>query len=117
MHDNHFDRVAAQKLDKNIPLLTTLEATVELKQKGFNSIYSLNTWETITVSKGEVTLRITAMPGRHGLMLLASLLPPVIGSMLEFQTPSGKTSFRLYIYGGYSNYPTTQRNPSALFGY
>jgi L-ascorbate metabolism protein UlaG (beta-lactamase superfamily) len=99
MHDDHFDRVAAQKLDKNIPIVTTHEATVELKQKGFNSTHSLNTWETITVSKGEVTLRITAMPGRHGPMLLASLLPPVIGSMLEFQAPSGKTSFRLYITG------------------
>jgi len=99
MHDDHFDRVAAEKLDKNIPIVSTQEATVELKEKGFNSTYPLNTWEAITVSKGEVNLRITAMPGRHGPMLLASLLPPVIGSMLEFQTPSGKTSFRLYITG------------------
>jgi L-ascorbate metabolism protein UlaG (beta-lactamase superfamily) len=51
------------------------------------------------VIKGEALLRITSMPGIHGPGILAALLPPVMGSVLEFQTPAGKTSFRLYITG------------------
>lgn len=39
------------------------------------------------------------MPGRHGPGILNALLPAVMGSMLEFQTPSKETRFRLYITG------------------
>jgi len=39
------------------------------------------------------------MPGIHGLGILAAVLPPVMGSMLEFQTTAGETRFRIYITG------------------
>jgi L-ascorbate metabolism protein UlaG (beta-lactamase superfamily) len=99
MHEDHFDRVVEQKLDKNLPIVTTPHASAKLKKKGFNSAHALNTWETLSVIKGEALLRITSMPGIHGPGILAALLPPVMGSVLEFQTPAGKTSFRLYITG------------------
>ncbi|MCC2693428.1 MBL fold metallo-hydrolase [Nodularia sp. LEGE 04288] len=99
MHDDHFDRIAAEKLDKNLPIITTHHAAADLKQKGFHSPQALTTWETITVVKGDATLRITAMPGIHGPSILKALLPPVMGSMLEFQTPNAETKFRLYITG------------------
>lgn len=99
MHEDHFDRVVEQKLDKNLPIVTTHHAATKLKQKGFNATHALNTWETLTVSKGDATLRLSAMPGRHGPGILNALLPPVIGSMLEFQTSARETKFRLYITG------------------
>ncbi|WP_250122247.1 MBL fold metallo-hydrolase [Chroococcidiopsis sp. CCMEE 29] len=98
MHDDHFDRVAATKLDKNLPIITTHHAAADLKEKGFTSPQALKTWETLTVTKGDTRVRITAMPGRHGPGILAAVLPPVMGSMLEFQSAE-KTVFRLYITG------------------
>jgi hypothetical protein len=59
---------------------------------------ALQTWETLNVVKGEAVLRISAMPGTHGPGILSKLLPPVMGSMLEFQNPKGD-KFRLYITG------------------
>jgi L-ascorbate metabolism protein UlaG (beta-lactamase superfamily) len=98
MHDDHFDRVAAAKLDKKLPIITTHHAAADLKEKGFTSPQALKTWETLTVTKGDTRVRVTAMPGRHGPGILAAVLPPVMGSMLEFQSAE-KTVFRLYISG------------------
>ncbi|MFB2922979.1 MBL fold metallo-hydrolase [Aerosakkonema funiforme] len=99
MHEDHFDRVAAEKLDKNLPIITTHHAAAKLKQKGFTSPHGLNNWESFTVTKGDAKVSITAIPGRHGPGVLASVLPSVMGSMLEFQSKAGKTVFRLYITG------------------
>lgn len=99
MHDDHFDRIAAEKLDKNLPIITTNHAAAKLKNKGFTSPQGINTWETFTVTKGDAKVNITAMPGRHGPGILANVLPPVMGSMLEFQSKAGKTAFRIYITG------------------
>ena len=99
MHEDHFDRVAEAKLDKTLPIVTTYHAAADLKKKGFTSPQPLNTWETLTVTKGDARVRITAMPGRHGPGILSAVLPPVMGSMLEFQSNAEKTVFRLYITG------------------
>jgi L-ascorbate metabolism protein UlaG (beta-lactamase superfamily) len=79
--------------------VTTRHAAAVLKAKGFSETYPLKVWETLTITKGEVTLRITAMPGKHAPGLLLPLFPPVMGSMLEFQTSTGKRTLRLYITG------------------
>lgn len=99
LHEDHFDRVVEQRLDKTIPIVTTPQAAATLSEKGFYSPRALHTWETLEVSKGQSRLSITAMPARHAPGLLSNLLPQVMGSMLEFQTPAGKTTFRLYITG------------------
>lgn len=99
MHEDHFDRIVEEKLNKNLPIITTQHATNKLKKKGFTAAQPLNTWENITVKKGNASVRITAMPGRHGPGILAAALPPVMGSMLEFETENQKTVFRLYITG------------------
>ncbi len=99
MHEDHFDRLVEQKLDKNLPIITTPHAAEKLKEKGFNANYALPTWDKITITKGDSLLQISAMPGRHGPGVLNALLPQVMGSMLEFQTPSKETKFRLYITG------------------
>nr|WP_245824375.1 hypothetical protein [Planktothrix tepida] len=51
------------------------------------------------MKKGQTQLKFTAMPGRHGPGLLTALLPKMMGSLLEFQTESSTTGFRLYISG------------------
>uniref|UniRef100_B8HLE7 Metallo-beta-lactamase domain-containing protein n=1 Tax=Cyanothece sp. (strain PCC 7425 / ATCC 29141) TaxID=395961 RepID=B8HLE7_CYAP4 len=99
LHEDHFDRIAEAKLAKDLAIVTTSHAAKSLSKKGFTALYPLESWETFTVEKGEATLHLTAMPGRHGPGMLAAALPPVMGSMLEFQTHEGKIPFRLYISG------------------
>lgn len=99
LHEDHFDRVAEAKLDKNLPIITTHHAAAKLKKKGFNLLQGINAWETFTVTKGDAKVSITSMPGRHGPGILATALPPVMGSMLEFKSKADKIVFRLYITG------------------
>jgi L-ascorbate metabolism protein UlaG (beta-lactamase superfamily) len=98
-HGDHFDHVAERELDKTLPIVTTPEAVKELRQRGFSNTYPMETWSPLTVAKGDVRLRITAMPGRHGPPLADWVLPEVMGSMVEFHSSSGNTLFRMYITG------------------
>lgn len=99
MHEDHFDRVVEQKLDKNLPIITTPHATEKLKKKGFHAAQAIATWESLDVVKGDARVQITSMPGRHGPGILNALLPPVMGSMLDFHTSTGEKTFRLYVSG------------------
>jgi len=101
MHEDHFDRVAEEKLDKSVPIVSTQHAVTALEKAGFQSLHALETWKSLTFVKGDVQLRITAMPGRHGPGIVSMTLPPVNGSMLEFRRRenNGKNLFRLYITG------------------
>ena len=98
LHEDHFDRVAERRLDRALPIVTTSHGAHALRGKGFGAARGLRTWEPLTVVKGETQLRITAMPGRHAPGILSALLPPVMGSMLEFQTAE-RVTLRLYITG------------------
>jgi L-ascorbate metabolism protein UlaG (beta-lactamase superfamily) len=98
-HGDHFDQVVEEKLQKDLPIITTEHAASELKDKGFTETFSLDTWDSVTVEKGGAQVRITSMPGKHGPSLTDLLLPPVMGSMLEFQPAQGRTALRLYITG------------------
>jgi L-ascorbate metabolism protein UlaG (beta-lactamase superfamily) len=93
-HGDHFDQVAERELDKSLPIITTPEAAKELRQRGFDNPHPLETWRAWESSKDGATLKITAMPGRHGPPLSELVLPEVMGSMLEFTSPAG----RLYMY-------------------
>ena len=99
LHGDHFDRVAQRKLNKATPIISTRHAVAYLKRKGFTSTHALKTWETLSITKGQARLRLTAMPGTHAPGPLAVALPPVMGSMLEFRTPEDETRLRLYISG------------------
>jgi len=99
LHEDHFDRFVQQNLDKGTTIVTTPEAAAALRRKCFSMLEPLHTWETLTVTKGDYTLRITAMPAKHGPGILNSALPSVMGSMLEFQNKAGNTLLRLYITG------------------
>ena len=99
LHGDHFDRVAERKLNRATPIISTRHATRYLEKVGFTRTHALQTWEHIEVRKGEANLRLAAMPGTHGPGPLGAVLPPVMGSMLDFADETGETHLRMYISG------------------
>ncbi|MCV7423877.1 MBL fold metallo-hydrolase [Mycobacterium yunnanensis] len=99
MHGDHWDRVAAKNLDHRLPVLTTPEARNRLLRSGFERSVGLTTWDTHVVDNGSSRVVVTALPGRHAPGWTQRLLPPVMGSMLEFGPSDGSVSRRLYVSG------------------
>ncbi|MGZ3184076.1 MAG: MBL fold metallo-hydrolase [Telluria sp.] len=93
LHEDHFDRLVQERLDRGTVIVTTRQAAEQLGKLGFTRRYGLAPWDTVEVTKGPARLRITALPGMHGKGGVQALLPPVMGSMLEFP------SYRIYITG------------------
>jgi L-ascorbate metabolism protein UlaG (beta-lactamase superfamily) len=98
-HGDHFDRIAEARLPKDVPIVTTAHAAAKLRARGFTATIALETWASLVVEKGPAALRVSAMPGRHGPAFVHGLLPPVMGTMLEFQRSVERTALRLYISG------------------
>jgi L-ascorbate metabolism protein UlaG (beta-lactamase superfamily) len=99
MHGDHFDQLVQEKLDRNIPITTTEESAEILGTMGFSKRYPLKTWDSLILKKGGTSIRITAMPGRHGPAVAAKLLPDVMGSILDFTTQDQGSGYRMYISG------------------
>lgn len=100
LHGDHWDRVARAKLDRGLPIVTTPHAARRLQGwHRFRHAVGLRTWESHTLVKDGAHLRITSMPGRHAPGPARHLLPPVMGSLLEFGPADGDAQFRLYITG------------------
>jgi L-ascorbate metabolism protein UlaG (beta-lactamase superfamily) len=99
MHEDHFDRIAAEQLRKDLPIVTTGQAATELRRLGFEHSQSVATWSTRRFTKGGNTLRVTAMPARHAPLALTPFFPSVMGSMLEFSSSSDKPDLRIYVSG------------------
>jgi L-ascorbate metabolism protein UlaG (beta-lactamase superfamily) len=97
-HGDHFDEVAERRLDKQIPIVTTGHAAEQLARLGFTNLHPLGTWEAQPVRKGDAQLLVTAMPAKHAPDPVVHLLPPGMGSLLEFSR-RGEHLFRLYISG------------------
>jgi L-ascorbate metabolism protein UlaG (beta-lactamase superfamily) len=97
-HGDHFDRVAADRLDKDLPIVTEPHSARKLRRQGFRRPIPLATWESHRVARGDAELTVTAVPGKHAPQPLGALLPPVMGSILDF---GGRASggLRLYISG------------------
>jgi L-ascorbate metabolism protein UlaG (beta-lactamase superfamily) len=98
-HGDHFDHLVEEKLPKGLPLVTNEHAASKLKEKGFTAPVTLDTWDTVTIEKGVARVRLTSMPGKHAPAVVAAFLPPVMGSMLEFESADRHTALRLYITG------------------
>ena len=100
LHGDHFDRVAEARLEKTLPIVTTGHAARYLEGKGFRPPIALDTWEGVTLRKGEAWARVSAMPGTHAPGPLRKVLPPVMGSMLEFgETGDDEARLTMYISG------------------
>ena len=98
-HGDHFDQIVEEKLDKNLPIVTTNHAVGELEARDFTGGIGLDTWETAEFTKGEAKLTISSMPGQHGPGIVDFALPPVMGSVLDFETANGRRPLRMYISG------------------
>jgi len=99
LHGDHFDPLVQEKLDRNLPIITTPEAAPDLQKMGFTRVHALARWDAIQVNKGRASVRVTAMPGRHGPGAAAALLPQVMGSMLDFSAQGNASNYRMYISG------------------
>ena len=97
-HGDHFDQLVEERLQKDLPIITTEHASDALKEKGFTATMPLDTWDSITIEKGDARVLLTSMPGQHGPSITDLLLPPVMGSMLDFYSAERKL-LRLYITG------------------
>ncbi len=96
-HGDHFDQVAERELRKDLPILTPPTAVDELEKRGFTAAQGLETWESSEVAAGDHRIRVTAVPGRHGPPVVDLVLPDVMGSIWDLESPAG--SYRLYISG------------------
>ncbi|MFC7997213.1 MBL fold metallo-hydrolase [Streptomyces rochei] len=101
LHGDHWDRRARRRLSRSLPIVTTPHAARRLQGvHGFHRAVGLRTWQEETVRHGDARVRITSLPGRHaGHPVLRRLLPPVMGSMLEFGPAVGPAHHRLYVSG------------------
>jgi len=99
MHEDHFDKLVQQKLDKNTPIATTPGAARALKKLGFVRAVALAPWDGIAIEKGDTRLRITAVPGRHGKLGMQALLPDVMGTVYDFGPDAAQPGYRMYVSG------------------
>jgi L-ascorbate metabolism protein UlaG (beta-lactamase superfamily) len=98
MHGDHWDRVAKRGLPRDVPVLTTAAAARALRRQGFTAAAAIETWGTVSFRAGSETLTVTATPGRHAGGIGRYLLPPVMGTVLDYRGPQG-ASLRIYISG------------------
>lgn len=98
LHGDHFDRVARRWLPPDLPVVTTRHAARALRRRGSRAATGLPTWETWEATRGGETLRVTAVPGRHGPAVVHRALPPVMGSVLDLER-DGRRVLRVYVTG------------------
>ena len=97
LHGDHFDRVARSELPRRQPVLTTPAAARRLDRWGFTT-HALKTWSSHTLTRGDETLTVQALPAVHARGVMGALLPPVMGSLLEHRV-GARTTRRVYISG------------------
>jgi L-ascorbate metabolism protein UlaG (beta-lactamase superfamily) len=99
LHGDHWDRRAQGGLNRSVPIVTTRHAARRLRPRGFENAVALDTWSSHELRRGSSTLSIRSMPGRHAPGPASRVLPPVMGSVLEFRADPQAAPFRLYISG------------------
>ncbi|MET8868511.1 MBL fold metallo-hydrolase [Nonomuraea sp. NPDC004580] len=99
MHGDHWDRVARKKLDRDTTIVTTPSAARALHRQGFGQAVGLSNWSEYRLHGPGGIVRITALPGKHAPGFAESLLPPVMGTMLEFCGQDERVQLRLHISG------------------
>ncbi|WP_067965466.1 MBL fold metallo-hydrolase [Nocardiopsis trehalosi] len=99
LHGDHFDRVARRGLDHGLPVVTTPQAARRLRRHGFGESVGLDVWGDWGLAAGSTWMRVHAVPGRHGPRPFHRLLPPVMGSVVEFGPTGGGAEIRIYVTG------------------
>ncbi|KAK5998812.1 hypothetical protein PT974_01195 [Cladobotryum mycophilum] len=127
-HEDHFDKLVENSLNRNFPIISTPHAkknlsSDEIKDEPFHAVTALDFFESIFFdihsgdpgSHGQPVIKVTAMPGKHkpeGIAYEDLPIPPTNGWLLEFgylpdasETGTGtgtvtvKTGYRVYISG------------------
>ncbi|MFI7698874.1 MBL fold metallo-hydrolase [Nonomuraea sp. NPDC049480] len=99
MHGDHWDRVARRGLDRETPIVTTTAAARSLRRWGFRRSVGLEKFEQHELHGPQGSVIITALPARHAPGPAEALLPPVIGTMVEFCNRDERVELRLHISG------------------
>lgn len=94
LHGDHFDPIAREQLDHTLPVLTTPAAGRKLGRWGFGAAHGMSPWERTALADD---LTVTSTPGQHAPGPARGLLPPVMGSVVEWTTP--ERTVRIYITG------------------
>ncbi len=98
LHGDHFDRIARRELDHGLPVFTTPPAAEKLARWGFGQVVGMRTWTEQVLESGTARLRVVSVPGEHAPGWARSLMPRVMGSVLELSEDTGRP-FRVYITG------------------
>ncbi len=98
LHGDHWDRVSQQGLDRGLPIVTTPHTAERLHHRGFGHALGLSRWQRHTITKGGNAVHLTSLPGRHARLWNHRLLPPVMGTLLEF-VAADRSVRRLYVSG------------------
>ncbi|MFB9178386.1 MBL fold metallo-hydrolase [Dactylosporangium sucinum] len=98
LHGDHFDRVARRGLPRDLPVLTTRPAARRLRTWRFGEAVGLTDWQSAEFSAPGETLRVTAVPARHGPPGVHLLMPVTMGSIIDWQRADGRR-LRLYVSG------------------
>ncbi|MFB4281792.1 MULTISPECIES: MBL fold metallo-hydrolase [unclassified Nonomuraea] len=99
MHGDHWDRVTRRGLDRDTPVITTTTAARRLRRRGFRQSVGLEEWHQHELHGPGGTVRITALPAKHAPGPAEALLPPVIGTMLEFCNQDERVELCMHISG------------------
>lgn len=104
LHGDHFDQLVAEKIRKDLPIITTPHGCDNLRPEGHSALFPLETWEKIRLVKegsNAVEIVITSMPGKHTLSTKKELhfIPPVMGGMVTFRTKSSTKEYNMYFSG------------------
>ncbi len=118
MHGDHWDRVAQQRLDHGLPILTTPHAAKRLHRRGFGAALGMSTWQSHTITKGDTTVTMTSLPGRHAPVWGHRLLPPVMGCAVRDLTSLPRQVRELHrqplcVGGGGSRFAEPPLSPTA----
>ncbi|TMR92251.1 MBL fold metallo-hydrolase [Nonomuraea basaltis] len=99
LHGDHWDRVTRRGLDRDTPIITTTTAARRLHRRGFRGSVGLEELQQHELRGAGGSVTITALPARHAPGPVEVLLPPVIGTMLEFCNREERVELRLHISG------------------
>lgn len=97
-HEDHFDKRVARDLDHGLPIVTEPHAARKLRSQGFRAPIALSTWQSQSFTRDSAAVQVTSVPGKHAPRPLGYVVPPVMGSMLDFSR-NGQRLLRLYITG------------------